>query len=70
MRGPVRSGNRRRIWYWFLLIPYLFLLFPAAYARVDPVLGGFPFFYWYQLAWVVLTALLTTAVYFLSGDHG
>ncbi|WP_315838943.1 DUF3311 domain-containing protein [Bradyrhizobium prioriisuperbiae] len=29
----------------------------------DPSLFGFPFFYWYQLAWVPLTSLLTFIVY-------
>jgi hypothetical protein len=33
------------------------------YVRATPALLGFPFFYWYQLAWVVLTSLLLYAVY-------
>jgi Protein of unknown function (DUF3311) len=32
-------------------------------ASEDPELFGFPFFYWYQLAWVPLTAALTYLVY-------
>jgi hypothetical protein len=46
-----------------LLIPYIGLLSVPIYDRHDPVLLGFPFFYWYQLAWVPLTSLLLWAVY-------
>ena len=48
-----------------LLIPVLGLLGPGLYARRDPMLFGFPFFYWYQFAWVPLGALLTMTVFFL-----
>jgi len=48
-----------------LLIPYVALLFPGLYARHDPVLWGFPFFYWYQFGWVIGGALLTGVVFLL-----
>jgi hypothetical protein len=35
------------------------------YARMNPTLGGFPFFYWYQLAWVVVDAGLVSASYLI-----
>jgi len=35
-----------------------------------PELLGFPFFYWYQLAWVPITALLTWLVYRGVRDDG
>ena len=31
-------------------------LLVGTYARVEPRLFGFPFFYWYQLLWVFLAA--------------
>jgi hypothetical protein len=46
-----------------LALPYLGLCFPKLYARATPALFGFPFFYWYQFAWVVLTSALLYAVY-------
>jgi hypothetical protein len=46
-----------------LLLPYLGLLWVPLYNRRDPVLFGFPFFYWYQLLWVPITVLLIWAVY-------
>ncbi len=46
-----------------LLLPFMGLLWVPFYNGRDPVLFGFPFFYWYQLAWVPLTMLLTWVVY-------
>jgi 1-acyl-sn-glycerol-3-phosphate acyltransferase len=48
-----------RRWYLLLAVPFLSLLYPPLYATEDPELLGFPFFYWYQFAWVPLTAGLT-----------
>lgn len=58
------AGRRTsRLWYLVLVIPYLGLLWPAWYARSEPLLFGFPFFYWYQFAWVIVSAVLTGIVY-------
>ncbi len=64
------SANKKRNarWNWLLFLPALGLLFPAVYARQSPALFGFPFFYWYQFAWVFLTAAITGLVYFLVKD--
>jgi hypothetical protein len=48
-----------------LALPYLALLFPGFYARQYPMLWGFPFFYWYQFAWVIGGAVLTGIVFLL-----
>jgi uncharacterized protein DUF3311 len=37
-----------------LLIPFVALLAVPLYNLHDPVLFGFPFFYWYQFAWLPL----------------
>jgi hypothetical protein len=55
-------------WNWLHILPAIGLLFPAVYARQTPELFGFPFFYWYQFAWVFLTAGITAVVYFLVKD--
>jgi hypothetical protein len=33
------------------------------YAREDPALWGIPFFYWYQMLWVFIDAVLLWIVY-------
>jgi hypothetical protein len=41
-------------------------LWVPIYARATPFWGDFPFFYWYQLLWVPVTALLTTICYLIT----
>lgn len=53
----------KRFIYWLLILPFAATLVPPIYARRDPVLFGFPFFYWYQILWIVLAALIVWAVY-------
>ncbi|HYB88226.1 MAG TPA: DUF3311 domain-containing protein [Streptosporangiaceae bacterium] len=36
------------------------------YNHLTPALGGFPFFYWYQLMWVPIVAILSALAYLLS----
>jgi hypothetical protein len=59
-----KPKKRTPAWVWVLLsLPYLGLCFPKLYARATPALLGFPFFYWYQLAWVLATSLLLYVAY-------
>jgi hypothetical protein len=58
---PVR---RRSKWVLLLVLPYLGLCFPQLYARATPALWGFPFFYWYQFAWVIVASALLGIVYY------
>jgi hypothetical protein len=48
-----------------LAIPLVALALVPTYASHTPKLWGFPFFYWYQLLWVLLTPLFTWAAYVL-----
>lgn len=49
-----------------LIIPFIALCWPAFYNTTDPQLAGIPFFYWYQLAWIIITAIITAIVYFVE----
>src|SRR4051794_11578914 len=44
-----------------LLVPVIALMWVSSYARETPRLGGIPFFFWYQFAWVFLTSALPYA---------
>jgi Na+/melibiose symporter-like transporter len=57
------EGEPSRWWYALLALPLLGLLYPPLYATRDPELAGIPFFYWYQFAWVIISAVLTLVVY-------
>ncbi len=52
-----------RWWYLLLAIPLVATLIPPIYARTQPELLGFPFFYWYQLLWVLLASGITWLVF-------
>lgn len=52
----------KRWWYVLLALPLAATLVPPLYVRSGPQLFGFPFFYWYQLVWVVLASGVTAAV--------
>jgi uncharacterized membrane protein len=61
--------NSRRKWklphpvYIFLVIPYIALLWTPFYNRHAPDFFGIPFFYWYQIVWTPITALMIVPVY-------
>ena len=67
MSHDIPTAGRRGSFSWttaiLLALPYLGLCFPKLYARTSPALFGFPFFYWYQFAWVILTSSLLYVVY-------
>ena len=44
-------------------IPTVMPLMVNLYAREDPELFGFPFFFWYQFMWIPLAAGLTYIAY-------
>lgn len=46
-----------------LAIPLVALALVGTYARSGPTLWGFPFFYWYQMMWVILTPIFTVLAY-------
>lgn len=46
-----------------LLVPLVAVLVPPFYNFASPSIGGMPFFYWYQLAWVTGVAVCTAIVY-------
>jgi len=48
-----------------LAVPFVALLWVNSYSRLTPRFIGIPFFYWYQMAWVPVTALLTFTAYVL-----
>ena len=45
------------------LIPCLMILWVPSYNRIEPTLLGVPFFYWYQLAWILIGAAVVGVVY-------
>jgi hypothetical protein len=60
-----RSEKKGRSWLLLLLLtPFIAMLWPPFYNFREPTLIGIPFFYWFQLLWIIITAVITAIVYF------
>jgi Protein of unknown function (DUF3311) len=66
MDGEGERSSGWRWWYLLFLIQFVAVLWPPFYNKLEPTLGGIPFFYWYQLVWVIIAAILTAIVYFAT----
>ncbi|HUE11969.1 MAG TPA: DUF3311 domain-containing protein [Steroidobacteraceae bacterium] len=55
-------------WYLLFVIQFLVILWPPLYNRAEPSLMGIPFFYWFQMLWVLVSAATTAVVYFAVRD--
>jgi hypothetical protein len=65
---PTRLPNATKLAVAILLIiPCAALAAVPLYSRETPKLWGWPFFYWFQLLWVLITPILTYAAYVLIG---
>jgi Protein of unknown function (DUF3311) len=66
MNSKPPDSRSSRVWYLLLLLPYVAMFLVPTYNRLGPELGGVPFFYWYQLLWIVIGAAVTLIVYFAT----
>ena len=62
------TARRRWLLILLLLAPAVVLpLWVPLYDRVDPTVVGFPFYFWFQFALIILAVLLTVPAFVLSG---
>jgi len=47
---------------------FIAVLWPPFYNKAEPYVAGIPFFYWYQLLWVIISAVFTAIVYLATDD--
>ena len=67
MASKTAEGGLKRYWpRLLLLISFFAVLWVPFYNRLEPALDGVPFFYWYQLAWILIGALLVFMVYLIE----
>ena len=57
------ESMRRSRLRWLLLAPFIAMLDVGSYNRIAPTLGGIPFFYWYQLLWILIAAAIIFLVH-------
>ncbi|SDD74248.1 DUF3311 domain-containing protein [Paraburkholderia lycopersici] len=70
MNRTSAAGRSRAGWYWAFLVPLALVVGVPLYNRVEPRLWGIPFFYWSQLLFVIVGALVTGLVYCLTPNCG
>jgi hypothetical protein len=71
MTEPPSRARRSSTWLWALIVA---ILAPAVvlplvvpiYAKTDPELWGFPFFYWFQMLLVLVAVVCVAVAYWLS----
>jgi hypothetical protein len=69
MNGTPRKNRPFSWWYLLFVIQYAVVLWPPFYNKIEPTWLGVPFFYWFQLLWVLVSAVFTAAVYFATRDR-
>ncbi len=65
MKGAQKK-NKASWWYLLFLVQIVVILWPPLYNKVEPTLIGLPFFYWFQLLWVIVSAVFTAVVYWAT----
>lgn len=65
--GTKTQSKGKRWLYVLLILPFIATLWVPFYAGSSPELGGIPYFYWYQFLWVIITAIITAAIYLIVG---
>ena len=68
MNGENGRKGRWSWWYLLFVVQFLVALWPPLFNRLEPRFLGMPFFYWFQLLWVLVCAVLTAIVYFVTTD--
>ena len=66
MSAPAKARLKRVLWHIALFVPFFAAIWVPLYNRIEPALFGIPFFYWYQMLWVIIGAVLTAIVYFAT----
>jgi len=69
MSGHSNEHRQVRVVAWarlLLILPFIAMLWVSSYDCAEPMLAGIPFFYWYQLGWVILGAAIIGFVYLVE----
>jgi hypothetical protein len=60
---PQPTPLARTVVYLLFAVCAIVALWVPLYNRAEPALFGVPFFYWFQLLWIVVTAIATAIAY-------
>jgi len=68
MQSEPRKRGQWSWWYLLFLAQFAAMLWPPFYNKAEPYVMGVPFFYWYQMLWVIISAVFTAIVYLATDD--
>jgi hypothetical protein len=63
MNATPRKRGAWSPWYLLFIFQFAAVLWPPLYNKIEPSWIGVPFFYWYQLLWVFISAIITAVIY-------
>ena len=63
---PIPRASWTRL---LLIMPFLAMLWVPSYNKIAPTLFDLPFFFWYQLLWVLLCSATVGVVYLVEKDR-
>ena len=66
---PVPGRRSGPLWVLIVLLltpPVVVPLLVGLYDQMDPTLAGFPFFFWFQFALILMSAALTVTAYYIA----
>ncbi len=66
MKNPTPKSREWSWWYLLFLVLFAAVLWPPFYNQAEPYWYGIPFFYWYQLLCILIGAVLTAFIYFVT----
>jgi hypothetical protein len=73
-QGDYPMNNTRECkwswWYLLLLIQFVPALWVPFYNSIEPSWAGIPFFYWFQMALILVSSAVTAVVYFATERAG
>jgi Protein of unknown function (DUF3311) len=68
MQSDARKHRPWSWWYLLFVVQFVALLWPPFYNKAEPDFIGIPFFYWYQLLWVLVAAVCNAIVYLVTDE--
>jgi hypothetical protein len=68
MQSEAAKRGQWSWWYLLFVVQFIAVLWPPFYNKAEPYFMGIPFFYWYQLLWVLISAVFTAIVYLATDD--
>jgi hypothetical protein len=69
MNDTPKKSRHFSWWYLLFVIQFAVILWPPLYNKIEPRWLGVPFFYWFQLLWVLVSAVFTAIVYLATRDR-